>query len=356
MVAVGVLLAGCTGSGASSEDYAPAIGQTEPGFAEPYVEPGAPQPDATTGDGEQGSGGSGDTGTSAGSDPTAEADPAREVISEGYVIVSVDDPIEAADDAASLVEAVGGRIDARTEQPAVDDDGAADGASRDGALGDGALGDTAVGTSSGSSGGTYPGPVPGTEASARLVARIPASALTETLGGIKELGEYQEGSLSATDVTFEARDLDARITALSTSVDRLVGLLATAETTEDLLTVETTLSQRQADLESLQSQRRSIAERVDLATVTITLTSEASVPPDAPDTFLTGLVTGWTALVAFLGGALVATGVALPWIVVVAVLALVAAAVVRRVSRRRASRLASDGESPTQDSGHRIEE
>ena len=59
-------------------------------------------------------------------------------------------------------------------------------------------------------------------------------------------------------------------------------------------------------------------------------------PPGGPDGFLDGLATGWRALVAALGAAVVVLGVLLPWL---AVGALVAAAVLvpLRLTRRRAA-------------------
>ena len=64
--------------------------------------------------------------------------------------------------------------------------------------------------------------------SATLTLRVPADDLTDILERLKALGEVQEVSLNSSDVTMETQDLDARISALSASIDRLLGLLATA--------------------------------------------------------------------------------------------------------------------------------
>ena len=195
------------------------------------------------------------------------------------------------------MERTGGRIDSRTEQPADD----------------------------------------GGESSAQLVARIPSAELTEILDEIKDLGEYEQGSVTSTDVTAETQDLEARITALRASVTRLLGLLATSTTTADLIEIETALSTRQADLERLEAQQRSLADRIDLATVSIEFGSEATAPIDRPQNFFSGLLAGWEVLLGFFAAALIVLGVALPWLTLAAIVAAVALLVARRRRRRRSA-------------------
>ncbi|GAB3137258.1 hypothetical protein GCM10027057_15820 [Marisediminicola antarctica] len=289
MVAV-FLLAGCTlGASDSASDEAP------PGN-------GLPTEGVT-----EGSDGGVPGGVS-----TESAD--RDVIVLGYLTITAEDPIGAADDAVRIVERAGGRVDSRSEQPGVD-------------------------------GG-------GNGAFAQLVVRIPSGALTETLDEIKALGEVEDVSINSTDVTAQTRDLDARIDALQASVDRLLALLRVATSTTDLIAIETALSERQANLESLQAQRRYLSEQVDLSTITVDFGSKDAAPIDEPEGFVDGLVAGWTALVGFLGAALIAFGVALPWLAAVAVLALVALVIVRSVRR---SRRATTTAPPEESSGGRTD-
>jgi len=224
---------------------------------------------------------------------------------QGYLTITAEDPIEAADDAVGIVERAGGRVDSRSEQPGVDG---------------------------------------GENASAQLVVRIPSAELTETLDEIKELGEVENVSINSTDVTAQSQDLDARIEALQASVDRLLALLASATSTTDLIAIETALSERQANLESLQAQRRYLSEQVDLSTITVDFGSEDSAPVDEPEGFVDGLAAGWNALVAFLGATLIAFGVALPWLATIAVLALVVLLIVRGVRRSRRAKKAAPTE------------
>ena len=169
----------------------------------------------------------------------------------------------------------------------------------------------------------------GEPGSAQLALRIPSTKLAEALAQLKKLGRVENATLSTQDVTGVSQDLGARIAPLTTSVDRLVELMSRATTTADLISIETALSDRQAHLESLQAQKRGLDDRVDLATITVNFVTLTSAPV-RPGTFLSGLIAGWGSFVAFLSGALVVAGVALPWIAFAAVLTAIAVPVVRR--------------------------
>ena len=221
----------------------------------------------------------------------------RDVIVRGQLSITVESPIEAVDDAIRIVERAGGRIDQRTERPPVDGDGGA----------------------------------------AQLVARIPSVELTSTLDDIEALGDVESVQISASDVTVQSQDLNARITALRASVDRLLALLATATTTSDLIEIETALSTRQSELESLEAQQRALDDQIDFATVSIDFGSQATAPVDEPENFLSGIIAGWDALVGFLAGTLVVIGVLLPWLALAAILTVLTLLVLRRRRHRRAA-------------------
>ncbi|MDX2025624.1 DUF4349 domain-containing protein, partial [Microcella sp.] len=169
---------------------------------------------------------------------------------------------------------------------------------------------------------------------AELVLRIPADRLTATLEKLKALGELEELQLSSTDVTREVQDIDARATALRSSITRLLALQDAAVTVEDLIDLESAISQRQAELESLESQQRYYADQVGLSTLTLTLGSEEVAPVDEPDTFLTGLLAGWQALVTFGSALLVIVGVLLPWLAAFGLIGVIVLVIVRAIVRR----------------------
>jgi hypothetical protein len=107
-----------------------------------------------------------------------------------------------------------------------------------------------------------------------------------------------------------------------------------AASTAALLDAEKALSERQAQLESLQSQRALLADQVELSTLSVHLRPFGVAPAGGPDSFADGLGTGWRALVSALSATVVALGILLPWM---ALAALITAAVLVpiRVMRRR---------------------
>jgi len=220
----------------------------------------------------------------------------RDVIVTGGMLVTVDSPVDATNEAIRIAESSGGRVDSREEYAATD----------------------------GNNGGST------------LVLRLPSKTLTATLDKLKALGEVERLDLSSTDVTAEIQDLDARISALSSAIDRLHALLAKAKSIEDLITLETEITSRQGDLESMQAQQRYYADEVSLSTITVELVSVADAPVDEPDTFLSGLGAGWGGFVVFVNGLLVLTGVLLPWLVFFAIIGGIVWFFIRRRLKARA--------------------
>jgi hypothetical protein len=243
-------------------------------------------------------------------DGSKAADVDRSVVVTGNVTVTAEKPLDAADKAVSIVEAAGGRVDGRTENAATNGD----------------------------------------QGSATLVLRIPAAKLTPTLDAIKKLGRADQVAVNSTDVTTQTQDLGARINALRASVTRLLQLEATATDTTNLIAIETAISDRQGQLESLEAQQRGLDDQISMSTITLDLRSDAAAPPIKPADFWSGLGAGWGAFTAFWAAALVAFGVLLPWLALIGVGVIVVLVILRTLRRRgaaRAARAASDGSAAT---------
>jgi hypothetical protein len=229
-----------------------------------------------------------------GTDESKRSSTDRSIVVTGELTVTATDPVRAADRAVTIVTAAGGRVDGRSEQ-------------------------------AGSA---------GRAGSATLTLRIPARHLDATLASLKRLGHTDRVTTESSDVTDQTQDLDARITALRTTIQRLLELERRATGTADLIKIETSIGDRQADLESLEAQQRGLADQVAMSTITMTLRPVGTVVASNPAGFGDGLATGWSGFVAFWGGALIALGVALPWLLLLVVLAAIAVGVVVLVRRR----------------------
>jgi hypothetical protein len=155
---------------------------------------------------------------------------------------------------------------------------------------------------------------------AQLVLRVPAAAYTATLDAIGGLGDEEARSGAQEDVTEAVVDLDARIASQQASVSRTRALLARADTIGEIVSVESELTKREAELASLQARKRSLADRVDLSTITVFLHSKGTPPPPTvePDSgFVAGLKSGWRAFVSSVQVLLTILGALTPFVIAI---------------------------------------
>ncbi len=103
--------------------------------------------------------------------------------------------------------------------------------------------------------------------SASLTARIPKDKLDLFVGLIEGSTNITNKSVEVEDVTLSYVDIESRKSALKTEEKRLLQILESAETVEDLITVEDKLADVRYELESIESQLRSYDNRIDYSTV-----------------------------------------------------------------------------------------
>jgi hypothetical protein len=163
------------------------------------------------------------------------------------------------------------------------------------------------------------------KSTATLTLRIPADKFSKTLDDISHIagGKEQSRQVSTEDVTGKVVDLAARIQAQQASVDRVRGLLAKAQTIAEITSVESELSRREADLESLKGQQRSLDDLTALSTIAVTLLGPEVAPPAKPKPdqggFLGGLKKGWHAFATTIGVVLTVLGAVLPFALILGV-------------------------------------
>jgi hypothetical protein len=274
---MGLALAGCSGSSAT-DGVAP-----DPGSA-PMAPPG---PDGGLAEAPGYDNGSPDAPLA----PLSE----RSIRYTGTITVEVESVVQAADEASALVIGLGGFV--AGDNRSIEED----------------------------------------RAQATLILRVPAQRFTAVLDDLADLGTERSRQVQAEDVTEQLVDLDARIATQQASVDRVRELLARAETIGEIVSLESELTRRQADLDSLVARRAAMSGLVDLATITVVLRG-----PNAPaeDTepeigFLAGLRAGWQGFLASVTVVLTIIGWLLPFAFAIGVPVVAILAVVRRRRRRR---------------------
>jgi hypothetical protein len=281
VVLTGLLLAGCGAS--DSPSGAPPANGAQDGAA----------PGGNAG-GEEGGGPAAEPAPDNGKGQGAPAPVAtRSLIYTGTTTVVVDDVVDAANQAAGIAAAAGGAVGG--DQRSLDGD----------------------------------------RSSAQLTLRVPADRFSSTIDALAKLGDEESRSVQTEDVTEAVVDLDARLATQRASVARVRRLLERANSLGEIVSIESELTRREADLASLEQRRERLADLVALSTITLHLRGRTAPAEDAePDTgFLAGLREGWDAFVASAKVVLTVAGWLLPWAALIGVPTWLALRLLRR--RRR---------------------
>ena len=215
---------------------------------------------------------------------TSQAAIDQQLIQTASIALRVDDVAETATAITSYVNGIQGRIDSKNE---------------------------------------YRNPDSSAITSAEFMIKVPSDKLDEALDRLKTFGDLEGFSTSATDVTLQVVDLDARIAALQNSISSLKKLLDDASNVSDLLAAEAALTQRQSELDGLTSQRNYLADQIDLAAIWVSVYPKNSLAAIKPIGFIAGLEKGWEEIVKFASNLTTWSGLALPWIGLVVALLLI---------------------------------
>src|SRR5262249_45568847 len=113
---------------------------------------------------------------------------------------------------------------------------------------------------------------------------------------------------------------DARLATQKASVERVRALLARAQTIGEIVSIESELTKREAELASLQQRKDKLAGQVALSTITLSLRGPAAPEPAREDTgFVAGLRNGWSAFLGSITIVMTVAGWLLPWLLAIGV-------------------------------------
>ena len=174
---------------------------------------------------------------------------------------------------------------------------------------------------------------------ARLVLRIPAKQFSDAFGELEQVADLKSSSSTSEDVTTKVIDNAVRIRAQRRSLRRIEVLLDQAVSIRDIVNIEAQLTRRQADLDSLEQQQAFLKDQTSMSTVTVNiqLTPDEPAPKKKDEDnagFVSGLETGFKALVVFAVGLATVVGALLPWLVVLLLVGGPLWLLVRRLRRR----------------------
>ena len=176
------------------------------------------------------------------------------------------------------------------------------------------------------------------------VVRVPAQNFSALLERAGEVAHKVYGNAQQQDVSEAYYDNEARLTTQRTKLERLQTLLAQAENMEDIIALESAISETELQIEYLTGSLRKYDNLVDYATVSLNLCEvyRLSTDQEVPltfgqrlgDAFLTGFQRGVDGLEDF------AIGVARNWVSLLILAAVIAAAfpLIRRHRRKQRER------------------
>jgi hypothetical protein len=174
-----------------------------------------------------------------------------------------------------------------------------------------------------------------------VTLRVPANGYAAVIDALPGIGAVDSLKEQAQDVTAQLADVAGRVDTLRAGVAAVRALLTKADKIADVIALESELTTREADLESLLRQQAALSDQVALSTVTVVVQGSLLPVGTAPATepapqngFAKGLHAGWTGLTHFLSGAATVLGGVLPFLPVVLVVG-VAVLLVRRWNRQR---------------------
>ncbi|MCY4516635.1 MAG: DUF4349 domain-containing protein [Acidimicrobiaceae bacterium] len=114
-----------------------------------------------------------------------------------------------------------------------------------------------------------------------LTFKVRPEQFFDALDQLSNVGELVEQSVNAEDVTDIVVDLNSRISTAEISVNRLREFLSQATEVEGVAELERELANRETNLERLRGQLRSLRDRVDLSTITLSITESVEAVPHA---------------------------------------------------------------------------
>ena len=171
-----------------------------------------------------------------------------------------------------------------------------------------------------------------------LTLRVPARTLDGAVVQLRGLGRLAELSLSGHDVTADYIDLKARLQVLQTQRELIVKLLNASTSVGGQLSLSNRFADVQTQIEQIQGSLNVLNDKVDLATLRVTLREEGvAAAPDPDDIEHPSLGSAWDRAVQGFFGVIAAVVVGLGYLIPLLVLAGVALLIRRALIRRRAA-------------------
>ncbi len=179
--------------------------------------------------------------------------------------------------------------------------------------------------------------------SANLTARIPAEKLDEFLSLVSEISNVTRKNESVTDVTLQYVDMQSHKQALQAEQTRLLELMEQAESIEDIISLESRLSEVRYQIESMESQLRTFDNQVSYSTVELYVEEvEKYTPIEEPgrlqkmtEGFVDSLQGVGNGFLDFCIGFVIALPYLLVWAIVIVIIVLIIRLFIKRGKKKQ---------------------
>ncbi|MCI8809403.1 MAG: DUF4349 domain-containing protein [Oscillibacter sp.] len=169
--------------------------------------------------------------------------------------------------------------------------------------------------------------------------RIPSAQFEHFLRSVGEIGHITYQDKSGENISEAYYDTESRLTTQRTKLERLQALLAQAENMEDIITIESAIAETEYAIEQLTGTLRHYDALVDFATIYIglsevtRLSSVEQTPPAFTSRLGTAFAEGWQGFASGMEGLAIALAYGWMWIVLIAVIILLAVRLYRKPLR-----------------------
>lgn len=116
-----------------------------------------------------------------------------------------------------------------------------------------------------------------------ITVRIPSKGFENSILEVKSLGDVQRENVKGEDVTEEYVDLDARLGNLVATEKQFLAILEKAQKIDDILAVQSELSQVRGEIESLKGRMKYLKTSADMSSLTVYLSTDPNVLPTIED-------------------------------------------------------------------------
>ena len=185
---------------------------------------------------------------------------------------------------------------------------------------------------------------------ANMTLRIPAENLSQFVDMVSDNCNIISNYRTTEDVTLQYVALESRIKALETEQERLLVLMEQAENMEDLLTIQSRLTDVRYDLEQIHSQMLVMKNRINYSTIHLYLSEvvEYTEVEEEPETFFQRIGRGFTKSLKGVWNGIVEFAVffvsALPYFFLIGIIVVALVLIIRRIRRKHPRKKASNEE------------